>query len=250
MNKNKTFKAVFFDFGGTLMDSESDKIAHLHLMKELKKHYQINLSEEQLMNKYQLQLFNSDMTLKDYPDKRSDQFNKLSFYSENAFRSLLNLQNIQLTNQDIKWFNKIHLDNHLKYIQLVEGTWDAIRFIKEKGFHCGIISDIDTEYLVVQFKALKLTSVFHSITTSEEAKHYKPNPHIFKTALKKANCEGREAIMIGDSYNKDIVGGKNMNMTTIWINRYQKYSDKTNLADYTIRQLKEIRPILNDLLES
>ena len=28
-NEAKRYKAVFFDFGGTLMDAESDNIAHL-----------------------------------------------------------------------------------------------------------------------------------------------------------------------------------------------------------------------------
>jgi 2-haloacid dehalogenase/putative hydrolase of the HAD superfamily len=29
----KKFKAIFFDFGGTLMCAESDNVAHLHMMK-------------------------------------------------------------------------------------------------------------------------------------------------------------------------------------------------------------------------
>ncbi len=231
------------------MDAESDKVAHLYMMKEIKKRYQFSASEEQLVNFYQTQLFNHDMTLRGHSQHSNDQFKKLHFYSENAFCSLLKEWSIKrITNSDINWFNKIYLDNHLKYIKLVEGTWDVIGLVKEKGYHCGIISDIDEDYQIKQFRALNLTDVFHSITTSEEAKKYKPDPYIFTIALNKADCQGKEALMIGDSYSKDIAGGKNMKMTTIWINRYQSHTDQAGLADYTVSELKEISPILNHLL--
>ena len=64
MNKQNNLKAVFFDFGGTLMDNESDKIAHFHMMKTIKKNYQLPVTEEQLLNLYESQLFNHDMTIK------------------------------------------------------------------------------------------------------------------------------------------------------------------------------------------
>ena len=124
--------------------------------------------------------------------------------------------------------------------------------VKEKGYHCGIISDIDIDYQEKQFKALNIDQEFNSITTSEEIEIYKPAAPIFEAALKKANCLGKEALMIGDSYEKDIVGGKNMGMTTIWINRYQKQIDTNynidSMADFTVVQLKDILPILERLL--
>lgn len=64
MDIQNNLKAVFFDFGGTLMDTESDKIAHFHMMKAIKEHYQLPVTEEQLVNLYESQLFNHDMTIK------------------------------------------------------------------------------------------------------------------------------------------------------------------------------------------
>ncbi len=55
--------------------------------------------------------------------------------------------------------------------------------------------------------------------------------------------------MIGDSYSKDIAGGKNLDMTTIWIDNYQNNLQKPALADYTIKQLKDIIPIFNKILQ-
>ncbi len=255
-HKDSNFKAVFFDFGGTLMDAESDKIAHYYMMKDLKKFYQLPATEDELVNLYHEQLFNLDMTLKDAShngDFNNNQFRKLYFHSKSAFQLLLKEYNVKTSPSDFRLFHKIYYQNHLKYIRLVEGVWDAISLVKNSGCHCGIISDIDLDYQQKQFHALGINDAFHSITTSEEVKHYKPSPAIFNVALQKAHCQGKEAIMIGDSYTKDIIGGKNMGMTTIWINNYKNHLDKNmamaaDKADYRVSQFKEVIPILNKLL--
>lgn len=255
-SQEKKFKAVFFDFGGTLMDAESDKIAHYFMMREIKKIYKLPASEEQLVILYEKQLFNQDMTLKNIKSHKNagnNNFQKLHLYSELAFQSLLKhfSNNRKICSSDLLLFKKIYSKNHLQYIQLSEGAQDAILLVKEKGYHCGVISDIDLDYQQEQFKALNIDQSFHSITTSEEVQNYKPAPQIFQVALQKANCQGKEALMIGDSYSKDIIGGKNMAMTTIWINRYQNQNENkknNSFADFTVGQLKEILPILNRLL--
>ena len=231
------------------MDAESDKVAHFYMMKDIKKHYQIPSTAEELVDLYHAHLFNHDMTLKNH-SQHDIKFKKIHFFSENAFRRMLQEYHIKPTVSDIHFFNATYLGNHLKYVRLAEGCWEAIDLVKAKGCHCGIISDIDQDYQYRQFQALNLTNAFHSITTSEEVQNYKPEPAIFKTALKKASCSGDEALMVGDSHGKDIVGGKNINMTTIWINRYQNHIEeaKAKQADYTVGHFKEIVPIFEQLL--
>ncbi len=255
INENKfIFKAVFFDFGGTLMDAESDKRAHYHMMKEIKDNYRLVIPVEELIFLFEKQLFNKDTTLKINPDTEYEKnnFQKLYTYYEASFQSLLESCNLAFKPSDLNIFKNIYLKNHLKYITLSEGAMESIFMVKEKGYHCGIISDIDIDYQEKQFKALNIDQEFNSITTSEEIEIYKPAAPIFEAALKKANCLGKEALMIGDSYEKDIVGGKNMGMTTIWINRYQKQIDTNynidSMADFTVVQLKDILPILERLL--
>ena len=256
-NKNSSYKAVFFDFGGTLMDAESDRKAHYYMMKEVKDIYHLPSPVEELVILYEKQLFNKDMTLRDNTeddDKGDNHFKKLYFYYEFSFQTLLKHYNIRISPADFPLFKKIYIENHLKYISLSEGAWDVILLVKEKGYHCGIISDIDLDYQQEQFKALTIDQAFHSITTSEEVRYYKPAAPIFEAALKKANCLGKEALMIGDSYHRDIVGGKQMGMLTIWLNNYQKQIGTNNTftdfadADFIVNELKEIMPILKNIL--
>jgi len=64
-----------------------------------------------------------------------------------------------------------------------------------------------------------LTDVVDDLITSEEFGFAKPDPEIFRIALHRAHCTAAEAVMIGDSWNVDIVGARNAGIRPIWFNR-------------------------------
>ena len=246
--EEKKYKAIFFDFGGTLMDAESDIIAHLHIMKDIIQKYRLSAIPKDMVNKYNSFLFTRDMTLLDC-DPNETLFSTLRESTEKAFRGVLAEYNIQASEEDIQWFKKSFLKNHKKYIRLFPETFEIIQKIKEINIHLGVISDIDKDYQEFQFKVFGIDKMFDSITTSEEVQLYKPEPKIFQVALNKAECKGEESIIIGDSYKKDIIGGKNMGMTTIWINTFRMDGKDKEKADFTVTYLKEISPILDRLIK-
>ena len=57
---------------------------------------------------------------------------------------------------------------------------------------------------------------FDTITNSEMVGVKKPNPLIFNHALDKANTTAERSIMIGDSFEADILGAKNIGMDVIF----------------------------------
>jgi HAD superfamily hydrolase (TIGR01549 family) len=251
LNKNETkkYKAIFFDFGGTLMCAESDHVAHLHMMKEVIQKYNLSASPEDMVTKYNSFLFTKEMTLLD-TDPEEKSFMPLRESTDRAFRGALSQCNLESSNEDLQWFKKTFLENHKKYLKLFPETLEIIRQIRNNNsIHIGIISDIDTDFLKFQFDAFGISKLFDSITTSEEVQIYKPKEKIFQVALNKAGCQGKESIIVGDSYKKDIVGGKNMGITTIWINKFQPDKMDTEKADFTVTHLKEISPILDRLIK-
>jgi HAD superfamily hydrolase (TIGR01549 family) len=248
-NELKKYKAIFFDFGGTLMCAESDNIAHLHMMKEVIQRYNLSASPEDMVTKYNSFLFTKEMTLLD-TDPEEKSFMPLRESTDRAFRGTLSQCNLEFSNEDLRWFKKTFLENHKKYLKLFPETLEIIRQIRNNNsIHIGIISDIDTDFLKFQFDAFGISKLFDSITTSEEVQIYKPKEKIFQVALNKASCQGKESIIVGDSYKKDIVGGKNMGMTTIWINKFQPDKIDTEKADFTVTHLKEISHILDRLIK-
>ena len=243
----KKIKAVFFDFGGTLMDSESDIVAHINIMKDVIQKYNLSTSPEEMADNYNSLIFTKKMTLLDSENKI---FSSLIDSSLRSIRKIFSSHHIETSNENINWFLKIFTENHRKYSKLFPETLDVIQKIRNiDSIHIGIISDIDTDFQKSQFDALGLSHLFDSITTSEEVKSYKPRKTIFNAALKKADCSGTESIIIGDSYEKDIIGGKNMGMTTIWLNRYYGRNAEGKNADFIVNQLKEISPIIDEFIK-
>jgi len=244
----KRYKAIFFDFGGTLMCAESDNVAHSHMMKEVIQKYNLPASPEDMVTKYNSFLFTKEMTLRD-TDPEEKSFTPLRKYTKKAFKGVLEEYDIQPSKEDFQWFSKSFFENHKKYIKLFPETLLILRELKNTDLHMGIISDIDNDFQEFQFKVFGISEMFDSITTSEEVQIYKPKEKIFQVALNKAGCQGKDSIIIGDSYKKDIVGGKNMGMTTIWVNKFQPDNTDTEKADFTITHLKEISPILDKLIK-
>ena len=250
-NKNghqkRKIKAVFFDFGGTLMDAESDIITHINMMKDVVKKYNISALPEEMADKYNSFIFTKKMTLLD-SDSKENSFSPLRESTNNAMRKILSIYNIKSNNENINWFSKIFFKNHKQYCKLFPESLDVIQKIRNiDSIHIGIISDVDTDFLKFQFDAFKISHLFDSVTTSEEVQAYKPDKKIFDVALQKADCRGTESVMVGDSYEKDIIGGKNMGMTTIWLNRYYGKNANGDKADFTINQLKDISPFIDEI---
>jgi len=242
-------KAIFFDFGGTLMDAESDIIAHINIMKDISQKYNLSASPEEMADKYNSFIFTKKMTLLD-SDSSKKSFSPLRESTLRAVRKILFYYHIEPSDEDMNWFSKVYLKNHKKYLKLFPETLDVIQKIRNiDSIHIGIISDIDTDFQKFQFDAFGINPLFDSITTSEEVQSYKPGKYIFNVALKKADCRGTESIMIGDSYEKDIIGGKNMGMTTIWINKFSGDDADMDKADFVVKDLKEISPILGGLIK-
>lgn len=250
LNKNevKKYKAIFFDFGGTLMCAESDNVAHLHMMKEVIQKYNLPASPEDIVTKYNSFLFTKEMTLLD-TDPEENSFTPLRESTKKAFKGVLAEYDIQPSKEDFQWFSKLFFENHKKYIKLFPEALLILRELKNTDLHMGIISDIDNDFQEFQFKVFGISEMFDSITTSEEVQIYKPKEKIFQVALNKAGCQGKKSIIVGDSYKKDIIGGKNVGMTTIWINKFQPDNIDTEKADFTVTQLKEISPIISELIK-
>jgi putative hydrolase of the HAD superfamily len=93
----------------------------------------------------------------------------------------------------------------------------------------------------------RMRPVFDFIITSEAHGRRKPAASIFQATLAHFQVEGRMAVMIGDSYEADILGAHALGMSTIW---YIKHAAAPGIVrpvqpDATIRKLSEIPALLS-----
>jgi putative hydrolase of the HAD superfamily len=62
--------------------------------------------------------------------------------------------------------------------------------------------------------------LFDHYLFSGDLKCMKPSPMIYKAAMHLCETTPAEAVMIGDSWNADIVGATDVGIRTIWLSRY------------------------------
>ena len=126
--------------------------------------------------------------------------------------------------------------------KLVDGTMDLLNYLKPK-YQMHILSNGFRE---VQYKKIEnsgLTPYFDEIILSDEIGVNKPHAEFFTFALEKAKADPTETLMIGDSWDADILGAYNSNIHQMWFNP-ESHSPNGFTPTYCVKTLSEIKDIL------
>ncbi|KAF0129095.1 MAG: putative hydrolase of the HAD superfamily [Bacteroidetes bacterium] len=84
---------------------------------------------------------------------------------------------------------------------------------------------------------------FHHFYSQIELGFKKPEPRFFSEVLRLSGFEPHESMMIGNLYDKDIIGAKEIGMVTVLFNE-QSVSGSFPLADYVIQNFSQLEKIL------
>jgi putative hydrolase of the HAD superfamily len=86
-----------------------------------------------------------------------------------------------------------------------------------------------------------------NIYISEEIKAPKPSREIFEHAIKSSNARKKESLMIGDSWESDIIGAKNFGIDQVFFKLNNNEIEYGTLGEptYTISKLDELLNILH-----
>lgn len=136
-------------------------------------------------------------------------------------------------------------EEYIKFLpennHLFAGTLELLEYLKPK-YNLHIITNGFHEVQNHKINNSNLTSYFKTITNSESAGVKKPNPIIFEYALRQANAEKENSIMIGDCINADVLGALNFGMDAILFSEIpQIFEDKK------IKQINHLLELKNYL---
>lgn len=139
--------------------------------------------------------------------------------------------------------NKLSED-YMQYLpehnHVFDGTFKLLEYLKPK-YALHIITNGFKEVQHTKLERSGLAPFFNTITSSETAGVKKPHPKIFQAALQAANTEAAHSMMIGDTYEADILGGLAMGMEVICYN-YHKVKIPETIV--TVNYLLEIQEYL------
>ncbi|MGE5351009.1 MAG: HAD family hydrolase [Acidobacteriota bacterium] len=116
---------------------------------------------------------------------------------------------------------------------------DTLRHLSEK-YTLGMISNFYGN-LVQVLKDLGIHELFSLVMDSELAGLRKPDSRFYHQLLHKIALKPEDLIMVGDSYENDIVPSKSLGYKTIWLRgRAWKLPDDYSMADFVIGSLTEV----------
>jgi putative hydrolase of the HAD superfamily len=92
-----------------------------------------------------------------------------------------------------------------------------------------------------------LEPFFQAVAVSGEHDIGKPKPEIFHRLLAKLNVPATNAVMIGNSLERDILGAQNAGITSIWIKVAGSEEPADVLPDHTILGLAELPALVERL---
>lgn len=92
---------------------------------------------------------------------------------------------------------------------------ETLKELKKMGFHLHIITNGFQEVQHVKLENCGMSSFFDVIICSEMIGKNKPDPAIFKFAMKEAFATPENSLMIGDDYHIDVAGALQVGMHAI-----------------------------------
>ena len=206
-------KNIFWDLDHTLWDF--DKNSDLTFKKILKLN-QINIDYKIFLNAYHpINRKYWDMYRQDKVSKPDLRFFRLY----DTFKKI----NYNITDNLINKMAEDYIFHLSDYNYLIPNAVLVLeKFSMKYDMHI-----ITNGFKNVQLKKLKksgLNKYFKTLTISEDIGVQKPNEKIFFHALSNAGAEIKNSIMIGDNYNADVLGAKNIGMKSIYFNFHKKNS--------------------------
>ncbi len=219
--KNK-LKAIFFDFDDTLFDH---RYCSRSALSWLRNNYncfsgttldQLELEHLKILEEIHFRkVLTGEFSLE---DARAERFRRIF-----KNHKMENPESVMA--EAARNYRKVY---ELSY-KLADGAKELLDSIKGKTKIVVITNNLIREQ-EGKIKKCRVENYVDELVTSEEVGFTKPEPEIFHAALKRVNCTPGEVIMVGDSWERDVLGAAKVGIKNIWINIFNEPCPDKNLA--------------------
>ena len=234
VRSKKCYRHLFFDLDRTLWDFDAAAEVAFERIYE-----QYHLRELGIPSAHEFHMVYHPLNEKLWELYRADQITKDEL---NRTRFLKPLEHYGI--HDIALAD--HLSEDYVYwspriVRLVPGTMELLEYLKPK-YHLHLITNGFEEVQHTKLSGSGLEPFFETLTVSEEVGVKKPNPEIFRYALKKAGATPEESLMIGDELAVDIDGARAAGIDQVFFNATGQPAQ--GQCTFEVSSLSEIKGIL------
>jgi putative hydrolase of the HAD superfamily len=239
------FRAVIFDLDSTLMDTQSyPLVASQWLLKRA------NVASDELTSKYlKILVMRYYRAIEDIVNGAPFRtpFEIVRTAMGNSLRDIGQEVDSLIVEEATQRFKALHLELSKPY----PGVLEMLSTLKLRGLKIGVVSNSFEGHTLSLLEKLHLREYFQAIVDCGAVKAYKPMRQIFNETLRRLGVSSSDAIFVGDEYYADMVGAKNVNLTTAWINSrnrsiedmIEKYGPESS-PDYVMHSITEFAKML------
>jgi putative hydrolase of the HAD superfamily len=137
----------------------------------------------------------------------------------------------------------IYRNNYQFHRRRVKGAEELLRSLHGK-VKIGVVSNNIIREQEDKLHYMGFDKYIDTLITSEEIGVTKPDPLIFTAAMERLNVTAEEAVMIGNSWEHDIVGAHAMGLKCIWVNVYDEDCPDASMAA-EVESLEDTEQVLN-----
>jgi putative hydrolase of the HAD superfamily len=119
--------------------------------------------------------------------------------------------------------------------------------LSKRGIRLGVVSDAPEAQVWLRLCSLSLQHVFDAVVTFDDTRVRKPNPEPFRKVLEKLGVEAKDALMIGDWAERDVVGAKGLGMKTVFARYGDTFGTQESGADYDVDDVFQLVAIVDEL---
>jgi putative hydrolase of the HAD superfamily len=226
---------IFFDLDNTLWDHRRN--AYLTL-KDIFETQQVSLKYKLDFEEFHQEYFTINERL--WEQMRDGEIDKEHLRKHRFYDSFLffGIDDFELA----QTFENQFLDQILRYNDLVEGAFELLEYLSEKGYILHILSNGFEEVTYLKCELSGIKNYFKTITSADEINIRKPQPEIYQHALEKADAKKEESMMIGDDWIADVEGGKSFGLKVVFFDVFNDDFDAEEVI--VIRKLLEIKKFL------
>ena len=229
---NTNFKWLLFDFDNTLVDFSNTALKAFFLtFKEnnLECNEEIYKTYPKINHQAWRDFEDGKLTAEELRPKRF----------EGTFEA------IGVKNIDPSAFSVQFLQNLIISSEQYEGVTELLDFLKGK-FKMSIVTNGLKEVQRPRLKKFGMMHYFDSVVVSDEIGFKKPQGEFFEYVYKSIPNppDKSEILIIGDSLNSDIRGGRNFGIKTCW-NSFGKKNKSKVKPNYTINNVLELKELLS-----
>lgn len=130
-----------------------------------------------------------------------------------------------------------------KHITVPDKIKEMLDYCRRTNCHMGVLTNGKVRGQYVKVEALGLLCWFEerNIFISEMTGYHKPAPAVFQYVEQHLKLDAKQIWYVGDTYEVDVIGGKNAGWNVIWYNhRRREVPGTENLADVTVYTAEEL----------